>query len=67
MEPLFQQICEAVHARGLGWNARVDSRTIGFKAIGGKSFKIAVHSDAAKGEPPSFLIHPGKPLEASAS
>ena len=63
MEPLFRQICEAVHARGLGWNARVDGKTIGFKAPGGKSFKIAVHSDAAKGEPPSLLIHLGKPLD----
>jgi hypothetical protein len=62
MEPLFRQICEAVQARGLGWIARVDGKTIGFKAPGGERFKIAVHSDAAKSEPPSLLIHPGKPL-----
>ena len=63
MEALFRRICEAVHARGLGWNARVDGRTIGFKAPGGETFKIAVHGDSAKGDAPSILIHPDKPLE----
>lgn len=61
MRALFERICEAIQARGLGWKARRDNETIGFKSRPDPTFKIAIHSNprgAQVYEPPSLLIHP---------
>jgi hypothetical protein len=65
MHDLFGRLSEAVHERGLGWRAATDGETIGFKAPGEPTFKVALHA-ARKGNPdyrpPSLLIHPTAPL-----
>jgi hypothetical protein len=69
---LFERICGAVHARGLGWNAYRDGQTIGFKSTPNGTFKIAVHVGAGArpqdrvSNPPSFLIHPDPPVQLAA-
>lgn len=65
MRGLFVALCAEVHERGLGWRAATDGETIGFKATGEETFKVALHA-ARKGNPdyrpPSLLIHPFAPL-----
>ena len=67
MRTLFERFCEEIQARGLPWGAAVHGQTLGFTARpGGETFKVAVHSatrERGEFKPPSFLIHPGFPLE----
>src|SRR5437588_8244333 len=67
---LFERICEAIQARGLGWRAYRQGEVIGFKSTADGMFKIAIHVARKRGrpeayvpDPPSFLIHPGIPLD----
>jgi hypothetical protein len=65
LRELFLLLCDAVHARGLPWQARTSGEVIGFKARGGSSFKVTLHAYTKEKlvyEPPSFLIHPPAPL-----
>jgi hypothetical protein len=65
MRELFERLCEAIQTRRLGWNARREGETIGFKSPPGPTFKIALHSfprGAMVVKPPSLLIHPRIPL-----
>ena len=65
MRDLFLALCRAVQERGLNWRAATDGETIGFKATGESTFKVALHA-SRKGnpdyQPPSLLIHPSAPL-----
>jgi hypothetical protein len=61
MGELFARLCEAVRVKGLDWHASIDGETIGFKASGEPTFKVALHVNPIGGgvyEPPSLLIHP---------
>jgi hypothetical protein len=61
MRGLFSALCAAVHERGLGWRAATDGETIGFKATGEPTFKVALHASREGNpdyRPPSLLIHP---------
>jgi hypothetical protein len=62
---LFERICEAVEARGLAWNAHTQYDNVGFKETSAGRFKIVINTERTKTtfDPPSFLIHPGVPLE----
>jgi hypothetical protein len=65
---LFERFCDEIQARQLGWKARREGETIGFKAPQGGTFKIAIHVNASGArvyEPPSFLIHPRAALVAN--
>jgi hypothetical protein len=67
MRALFERFCGEIQARGLPWGAATDGQAIGFKVKpGGNTFKIALHSakrERGEFKPPSFLIHPGFPLD----
>jgi hypothetical protein len=65
MSELFLRLCEEVQVQGLGWRARTDGDTIGFKAPGEPTFKVALHAHPRGSlvyEPPSLLVHPRIPL-----
>jgi hypothetical protein len=65
MRNLFVALCAAVRERGLGWRAATDGETIGFKAAGEPTFKVALHAARKRNpdyRPPSLLIHPVAPL-----
>jgi hypothetical protein len=67
MRALFERFSEEIQERTLPWGAAVHGQTIGFKVRpGGDAFKVALHSakrERGEFKPPSFLIHPGYPLE----
>jgi hypothetical protein len=65
MRELFLRLCEAAQARGVPWRARVTGDTIGFRASGDSTFRVALHANPKNKlvyEPPSILIHPSRPL-----
>jgi hypothetical protein len=68
MRELFARVCEQIEERQLDWRAGRDGETVGFKRPGGKSFKVALHSNpqgASEYKPPSLLIHPRAELAAN--